>query len=213
MTVDVENPKNEYSFSGKASPTVEAGSLRTKPRDSRQSQAKSDMSRSFEADGLARLFGIQQVQGDDSRKRNPSESIPGNPPTMDVVDWTLVLESLQERTLLCHMPLILYTQISNFVPPKFLCEQREKMLAIARKEEHYVNRSLFYFTSSSKLRLSCFQDYDVLFIKLFLGYHLCAIYVSLYPDVSCWPIKISLVAGNEQLNLLSGPHSIRSSSS
>ena len=129
-----------------AAAVAEKRSIAAKKRESRNSQdpveRKSEMSRSFEAEGLAKLFGIQSQT--DSKKRN--HSLFEGPPGEENVDWTIVLESLQvvdSRTFNDY----LFSLISIF-----FSFQREKMLAIARKEEHYVNRSLFYFTSSSMLR-------------------------------------------------------------
>uniref|UniRef100_A0A6T8D018 Ion transport domain-containing protein n=1 Tax=Cryptomonas curvata TaxID=233186 RepID=A0A6T8D018_9CRYP len=85
------------------------------------SENKSQLSRSCDAQGITKLFGVQPLNLD-SKKRTASECQTTS--VFEAVNWTAVLASLQ----------------------------REKRLAIARKEEHYVNRSLFYFTSSSKLR-------------------------------------------------------------
>ena len=78
-----------------AAAVAEKRSIAAKKRESRNSQdpveRKSEMSRSFEAEGLAKLFGIQSQT--DSKKRN--HSLFEGPPGEENVDWTIVLESLQ----------------------------------------------------------------------------------------------------------------------
>ena len=67
------------------------------------------------------------------------------------INWSSVLASLQVGFPL-FVGEILAPSIHAHI--RLVCAQREKPLAVARKEEYCTNRSLFFFTKSSKIR-SC----------------------------------------------------------
>jgi hypothetical protein len=119
------------------------------------SENKSQLSRSSDPEGLAKLFGVQPLNLE-SKKRTASECQTGS--VIETVNWTAVLASLQVSIAEIFRRSAERYSLMWCVPvntSEMLIWQREKRLAIARKEEHYVNRSLFYFTSSSKLRCIC----------------------------------------------------------